>query len=878
MKKNKLFIVLGFYLTFLLFYSASLRAQMQHMFLYPDNLDMTNLNVSSAPSFSPTPSFPPFSDAAYDEDGAALFYIAGKGVYNSSGNFAFNLPGHGNSASGCTVPGFMGNIIANKLVIVPVPGECRKFYVIYALSPWYELPGDNTLVYVTITVAANGTLTLGSTGTYMQFCPPLPISYTAATLVQNFYRIPTPEGIGMAVSKPYSGKNRYLFIATGDGELARYTITSSGIGNKTVLAYDYSGPEAFLAMEMTISPDQNYLAWVGGPSNTSRSVYQVTLNNYNYSSIKRFNAGDEAFSVVYNAASSTLYMSDDDGIHSINPASSSGSSFGSAISGTSGYASAPLRLGYDSKIYACGNGSVISMDINSGNAISTVSGVSSYYTLPIQVEGEDYQYFYTGISIGFSSSQLNGNSPNLLASPYLLYTCKDMELTGTSTYSNGRSVQVRSIDASGTYLSGGSYLGTYTASWLNGNIDLKSMPGTNGTWLADPAHAGYYEVSVITENTCGIKTAQTFYIQLAPPPDAPVLKVNGEDPNSTSSWLELYTCQDIELTGIGSPTPDPEQYKVDITQLLSDGTPLGTGGYTGSYINYTGQTAVDLKNLPGTDGDILGDPANGGKYYKVKVTTKDLCGNETDESFYIHLNAPPSAATIDLAMYRTTSPVFCTARSIASACAVAGSSPIYFFAQSLTTTFGSNNIDEYARKIVEVDCITGDEIQTIYEDPSPLVSNPNDVATGNLNQIFINGNQGYFFDAAKIGLCYKLVVHASNICDDADDLVYFTIGSLFKPGRNDNSTNVKATQIADEKIVLVQNPINNIATFAVTLFENRNIVCYIYDISGNIVLEHKENLLPEKSIFSLNTETLASGVYFYKISNGQSIFHGKMLK
>jgi len=688
-----------------------------------------------------------------------------------------------------------------------------------------------------------------------------------------------PGGIAFAVSKPYSGFNRYLFVTTKDGELARYSITSSGIGSKTVLindlnsfftSYNYTYP--FFGADMALSPDQNYLSWIGGSLYAERALYQVALNNYSYSSIKRFvNITDWATSVAYNSASSQIYVTTENGIKSISASASSGSSFSSAISGTSIFKYNNIRLGYDNRLYSMYDFAPYKLgaiDIDHGNVIDVSSSISSFVRyLPMQVAGENYHYFYTGTAVATSASQLNGQNPNSLGTLMQLYTCQNMQLTGTSGYAAGRSVRVRSIDVNGNYLSGGIYLGTYTTSWPSGNIDLKSMPGTNGAWLADPLHAGYYEVGVITTNTCGVKTEQYFYIRVDAPPATPSMEINNEAPNGIPDWLELYTCQDINLTGIGSVTPVPVQYKVDITQILSDGTPLATGGYAGSYINYAGQQTIDLKNFPSGSG-IFNNPLNGGNYYQVRITIKDLCNVDSYVDFFVKLNAPPSAATINL-LINSGGGVSCLSKNPASMC-LGGAATTSFNIGN--TTFGSNNITGYIRTIEEVNCSTGSSLGTVYSELLQPAPNSGNAFGININ----NFTAGYFVN--KVGHCYKLTVYVENACSNVSDWSYFNLNTLYKPAKDGDLSLDDMTRMNPIEINLLQNPVKDKAIFNCFSELERNGDFGLYDIAGKLVSKELVRLAQGKGDFSVNVSLLPSGIYFYKIICAGKIFQGKLVK
>ena len=129
-----------------------------------------------------------------------MFYIQNMTVYNPNGTAAGNLPQGFSSVTGYTYWD-----ILHEIAIAPIPGTCNQYYIIYGLNRGFV---GNALKHATITVNANGTLT---------------ISTDSNVIDQN-----SGNSGAIAVS-PDEGSGRKLYWVSGNGGVKKFDITAAGI-------------------------------------------------------------------------------------------------------------------------------------------------------------------------------------------------------------------------------------------------------------------------------------------------------------------------------------------------------------------------------------------------------------------------------------------------------------------------------------------------------------------------------------------------------------------------------------------------------------------------------------------------------------------------
>jgi len=172
-----------------------------------------------------------------------------------------------------------------------------------------------------------------------------------------------------------------------------------------------------------------------------------------------------------------------------------------------------------------------------------------------------------------------------------VFSCSSQTITLDDNGWNGIQYRLRlqSTDANGNVISGSPYLGTIQTAWksdLSTLQDLKDIPATNGDWLTNDAHAGYYKVTLEVWNQCGqINTFSGFILLNAPPSSVNMcLGINNGltgllcNSKNTSSMCLTGNLSGAFSLGIGSQTfstNNVESFKRKIEQVnCINGTPF----------------------------------------------------------------------------------------------------------------------------------------------------------------------------------------------------------------------------------------------------------------------------------------------------------------
>lgn len=407
MKKTKwLFLAIAFNA----FVTQHSFAQSQYWFLSPNTV-----NTSTGSGTTTSSSTYDVSDGAYNSSGTLQFHVIDNGVYNSTGGFIGNLPDYYDPAYDPALPttDFYGRI-SGQMAIVPVPGSCSVYYVIYDKTATDG--GGTKLLYVTVNVSTN---TIGSTTTVVDA---VHTSHTCATVIQ-VGQSGTPGNTDFAVSKRInSNGDRYLYtiVNANAPECDRFTINSTGIssGSKLKIA-DYTTKSSLSMANGTggdfethclkLSPDQRYLAWYS--HNTSgHTIYEIVLNGNTYYDMNKLTVSSSVYGLDFSGDSHTLYFSDNSGIQYVN-SDLSGSI--STISGTTAYSTSGLALGANGKMYAVNTST---HNLNYVDITSTSFPVTTT-TIPVPSNGTfNWNSFYRLPKQKFlcsESTQLNIDGTNL---------------------------------------------------------------------------------------------------------------------------------------------------------------------------------------------------------------------------------------------------------------------------------------------------------------------------------------------------------------------------------------------------------------------------------------------------------------------------------
>jgi len=195
--------------------------------------------------------------------------------------------------------------------------------------------------------------------------------------------------------------------------------------------------------------------------------------------------------------------------------------------------------------------------------------------------------------------------------------------------------------------------------------------------------------------------------------------------------------------------------------------------------------------------------------------------------------------------------------------------------------FSQNNAVEWSNiEIREVDCNFGTLGPIIYSRTWTTISGsqPNPFSFAEVREDPNDPlSAPYFLNPANVaGKCFSLQFSAKNACTTAEQTQYFTIPSnlIFqRPLMNDNI-------LADgtvENIKVYPNPFSN--ELFITLNENISneyVSIELWDSQGRQVFFQQADL--NLRFIRVDTDQLISGVYIYRIRQGEKIVSGKVIK
>lgn len=337
------------------------------------------------------------SNGAYDENGVLLFHVSRHGIFSGNGTLIQSLPFREIVCSEF-------NVLGGEIAIVPIAGTCKQFYVIYSMrSP--VLGGGSDLLYVKVDCSTT-TPTVITNG----------LGYNCATTLYK----PRPftinghfgtNNVAFAVSKVFTGSGasakRYLF-STGSNGIVRSEISSSGISDGVVIAtpsaLNLTGSD-LEGLEAELSWGTNYFAW-SAPLADKIHFISLSSGNYVNASIRSQSVPDPV-GVEFSSSLTTpkLYVSglgSSSGLRQILTSNNSMS-----VIATGGYSMSDTFLEYakNGKIYGISGNNLVGISPDQ-NLVSVVtiptqsicynigfSFIPNPYSLPDQIDGENYDYY-----------------------------------------------------------------------------------------------------------------------------------------------------------------------------------------------------------------------------------------------------------------------------------------------------------------------------------------------------------------------------------------------------------------------------------------------------------------------------------------------------
>lgn len=684
--------------------TQTLVAQMNYYAMPPQKITPTTSGFTAGALYSGAPTSDAYqvSNGAYSATGQLLFYTRNDRVYNAAGVDVGELAGDwGNSTTHCSDISHLTQI-TGEVAIVPIPGSCTDYYVIYTKTD--ILAGEGQTFYTKVSCS-------GGVVTVTNFSGPTYFTCGTKDDVGGIFTAYVYKGFGIgaggriAVSKIASGSGstakRYLYIASTVNGITKYDITSTGIANPSAFGTitgislsDYAG------YELELSPDQKWLAFSNHNYVTAGSkVFALQLNiiNGNYNN----------YFQVYNLSSikglefdkSTLYpnLYVAGGVTGTNVLAKI--NLNTAVqtniaAGSNDFSNTFLELAKNGYMMAItpGTGSIkrlskinpttnaITSQNLTSNSSHTYQQMGNVYTLPEQIDGEDYTGFSGMQYVGLTNATINNANLNgdcELGYPYPdLYNCNAMLLNATY-YNNITTGSQYKIDISasncGQPITGAGLL-NYTSSWISGavptNLDIRYLTDVNGYNLLTAT--GQHLVTVSVMDVCGNITTKTnsFNVLSAVPAVLNLEIYNTYYTSPANTYVSASTnIASPVLTGaltagfrINGSTGAVTGYNITIDEVSN------TGVFVKNIYNKTTATTnistvppLSLNSLcvaatvwaptvPGGGGCTSTNPTYSGytgywgyqnglislnKYYKICVTLNNPCSNVTACSYIL---------------------------------------------------------------------------------------------------------------------------------------------------------------------------------------------------------------------------------------------------
>ncbi|MGV8112013.1 MAG: T9SS type A sorting domain-containing protein [Lentimicrobium sp.] len=544
--KNKLFFFAFF---FEVMFSASItQAQMKYWITPSLKFNISTSIPSSTALPGPGGAYS-VANGVYDDNGNILFYVRDYNIYGPTGQSIGILPGYNMSVCNEAY-----TILNSEINIVPIPGTCRQFYVIYSMD---NPIGYSPVLYVKVNCSGT-TPVVTYDGWVYASCPYYSGLFPIPYLVSNHGGW---DNTGMAVSKVITGsgstEKRFLF-SVGNGEVVRSEITSSGIcaGIPVVTAdelqIDILNFEAF---EAELSWGTNYFAW----SSDNGKVHVINIfplsGNYVSGSHQSYSIpGAKGIEFTLYETNPKLYVSGRNGLTQILTSNQSQSLIST---GTFDLTNAQLEYAKNNRIYGIsptydGQGNLIAttlVGINWGNNTFTSvnagfdsryleSGSYTYgvFTLPDQIDGENYAYFNGTPAVLISNFTINGSVPigNCDEGGYGKY-CQNSALSFNATYSAGTPVQykfdIQAVDWGCNFITGAGLM-NYQGAWTNdtppANLDLRTLT-SNGVNLGN-CQGGLVMITYSVKDACGtINTRSKVVNMYVPVPPVVDLEIYNKD-------------------------------------------------------------------------------------------------------------------------------------------------------------------------------------------------------------------------------------------------------------------------------------------------------------------------------------------------------------
>ncbi len=521
-------------------------AQLNSWVMPPLRFNMTTLPPTSTPlSGQNAGDRYVASNGAFNATGNLLFFVKDgvqAGVFNTNGTLAAALPDW-NVTGGDEAFRSAGS----EILIVPVPGTCASYHVIYSRM---NVSGGWQPVFVTVdaTFPTNCVVTTGFANIGIPQAFPIgPDEYNG-----NFG--------GMALRQPVvvNGLPTYqLFVACGN-RMDRYLITSTGFSAPSLVVNQSTTGFSqinFETNELDLAPDNTTLAW-GNDFSVGNKAYKIKVNSegvYTFNSLVTVplpaNSGIVNGLEFTTGVNPKLYVSSGSigngpfvpstigGVYEI-----SSSNQVQLITTGGSLSQTQLEMGKNGRIYGVnpaldpsGNltsTSLVGFNPANNSLLADVSSTSvginesptlfTAFTLPDQIDG--YAYTFTnGVPVVAVTSMTVGTSTTggaNCANAANIFNCTPIGFA--ATYTSGLSpaqhrFQIQSFTSGCSVDNNGvAFVGTFANGTPAANIDLRTLTGPNGKNLGNTI--GRALVTYTVRNACGVERTVTRFVNVSSGP------------------------------------------------------------------------------------------------------------------------------------------------------------------------------------------------------------------------------------------------------------------------------------------------------------------------------------------------------------------------
>ncbi|GAA4351242.1 hypothetical protein GCM10023185_09740 [Hymenobacter saemangeumensis] len=503
-----------------------------------------------------------------------------------------------------------------EMIVVPVPGVCREYYLIYTLGG----PNGGAVCYARIQCPVGSAPVIATNSTILD------LTYRSRTLI--------------AVSKPRPNGSRILYDVSDVG-IRSFTINMGG-GFSALPSVPIPGVAGVMdaQWELDLAPDGSKLAWtMSGPVN---KLFVATIDAAGSPGTIAEYSASGALGVEFSGNSQKLFVSAPGSIRVLDYAMAVPAL--ATVVGGADASETQMELAYDGLIYYV-NTSGRLKTINPCDLIIATSPVTttldktakfwgSMYLLPDQLDGENYQYVPNTAAPYVNSARID-NQFFTMGTTRNLYTCNPLALQASLLGVEEVRLSLYASNSAGA-----------VGALICAEPWVRALPATVKTacssYLANPANAGqYYVVKLEGRSVCGTVVQQSGrYFLNSLVPASVSLQFNpctgmGILASSTSAAqpaeVGMYGGGIDVAFGAGTYT----NYQVDFEEYLpASGTYVARGlTVYGTNTSGTNPTTIALSLLANQAdlGTGYFAPGGGGnnKIFRITVTVSNQCGAVT---------------------------------------------------------------------------------------------------------------------------------------------------------------------------------------------------------------------------------------------------------